>query len=38
MLSLPGEYGDISKRMSFDDAKANFFRAARHGERSVQLD
>jgi CBS domain-containing protein len=31
MLSLPDEYGDISKRMSFDDAKANFFAAARHG-------
>jgi CBS domain-containing protein len=31
MLSLPSEYGDISKRMSFDDAKANFFAAARHG-------
>jgi len=31
MLSLPGEYGDISKRMTFDDAKANFFAAARHG-------
>lgn len=31
MLSLPVEYGDISKRMSFDDAKANFFAAARHG-------
>jgi CBS domain-containing protein/gamma-glutamyl:cysteine ligase YbdK (ATP-grasp superfamily) len=31
MLSLPSEYGDISKRMSFDDAKANFFSAARHG-------
>ncbi|HAF15692.1 MAG TPA: hypothetical protein DCK93_07420 [Blastocatellia bacterium] len=31
MLSLPVEYGDISKRMIFDDAKANFFRAARHG-------
>jgi CBS domain-containing protein len=31
MLSLPVEYGDISKRMSFDDAKANFFTAARHG-------
>jgi CBS domain-containing protein len=31
MLSLPHEYGDISKRMSFDDAKANFFAAARHG-------
>jgi len=31
MLSLPTEYGDISKRMSFDDAKENFFTAARHG-------
>ena len=31
MLALPSEYGDISKCMSFDDAKANFFGAARHG-------
>ena len=31
MLSLPGEYGAISKRMSFDEAKTNFFAAARHG-------
>lgn len=31
MLSLPSEYGEISKQMSFDDAKANFFAAARHG-------
>ncbi len=31
MLSLPSEYGDISERMIFDDAKANFFAAARHG-------
>ena len=31
MLALPKEYGDISKRMLFDDAKMNFFRAARHG-------
>ncbi|HEY8204427.1 MAG TPA: CBS domain-containing protein [Pyrinomonadaceae bacterium] len=31
MLALPEEYGDVAKRMSFDDAKANFFRAARHG-------
>ena len=31
MLSLPSEYGDVSKRMLFDDAKANFFAAARHG-------
>jgi CBS domain-containing protein len=31
MLSLPQEYGDIARRMIFDDAKSNFFRAARHG-------
>jgi CBS domain-containing protein/gamma-glutamyl:cysteine ligase YbdK (ATP-grasp superfamily) len=31
MLSLPNEYGDVSKIMSFDDAKENFFTAARHG-------
>jgi len=31
MLSLPGEFGDVAKLMSFDDAKANFFAAARHG-------
>jgi CBS domain-containing protein/gamma-glutamyl:cysteine ligase YbdK (ATP-grasp superfamily) len=31
MLALPQEYGEVSKRMSFDDAKSNFFRAARHG-------
>ena len=31
MLALPQEYGDIAQRMSFDDAKSNFFRAARHG-------
>ena len=31
MLSLPAEYGDISKRMNFDEAKENFFGAARHG-------
>ncbi len=31
MLSLPDEYGEVSKVMAFDDAKANFFAAARHG-------
>ena len=31
MLALPEEYGDIARRMTFDDAKANFFAAARHG-------
>lgn len=31
MVALPQEYGDIAPQMSFDDAKLNFFRAARHG-------
>jgi CBS domain-containing protein/gamma-glutamyl:cysteine ligase YbdK (ATP-grasp superfamily) len=31
MAALPNVYGDIARRMSFDDAKMNFFRAARHG-------
>src|SRR6185369_10036634 len=31
MVALPPAYGKISKRMEFDDAKLNFFRAARHG-------
>jgi CBS domain-containing protein/gamma-glutamyl:cysteine ligase YbdK (ATP-grasp superfamily) len=31
MLALPQEYGDVAKRMRFDDAKSNFFSAARHG-------
>ncbi len=31
MAALPHAYGEISKRMAFDDAKMNFFRAARHG-------
>lgn len=31
MAALPAEYGDVSKRMRFDDAKANFFAAARYG-------
>ena len=31
MLALPSEYGDVAQRMVFDNAKSNFFRAARHG-------
>lgn len=31
LVALPQEYGDIAKQMSFDEAKANFFAAARHG-------
>ncbi len=31
MVAVPAVYGEISGRMAFDDAKMNFFRAARHG-------
>ncbi|HKC63583.1 MAG TPA: glutamate-cysteine ligase family protein [Pyrinomonadaceae bacterium] len=31
MAALPKEYGEIERRMAFDDAKSNFFAAARHG-------
>jgi CBS domain-containing protein/gamma-glutamyl:cysteine ligase YbdK (ATP-grasp superfamily) len=31
MVAGPGTYGDITKRLSFDAAKENFFAAARHG-------
>jgi CBS domain-containing protein/gamma-glutamyl:cysteine ligase YbdK (ATP-grasp superfamily) len=31
MVAVPQVYGDVAKRMEFDDAKLNFFRAARHG-------
>jgi len=31
MCALGDEYGDITKAMSFDDAKENFFAAARYG-------
>src|SRR6185503_16661397 len=31
MAALPQAYGEIAKQMAFDDAKMNFFRAARHG-------
>ena len=31
MVAWPQEYGEIASRMSFDDARSNFFRAARHG-------
>ena len=31
MVALPQVYGEIRHRMAFDDAKMNFFRAARHG-------
>ncbi|MEW6128976.1 MAG: CBS domain-containing protein [Acidobacteriota bacterium] len=31
MNALPDEYGDVRQIMSFDDAKENFYAAARHG-------
>src|SRR6185503_4513768 len=31
MVAVPQAYGEIATRMAFDDAKLNFFRAARHG-------
>jgi CBS domain-containing protein/gamma-glutamyl:cysteine ligase YbdK (ATP-grasp superfamily) len=31
MQALPGVYGEIDRLMPFDDAKANFLAAARHG-------
>jgi CBS domain-containing protein/gamma-glutamylcysteine synthetase len=31
MTALPAEYGAIEKLLPFDDAKGNFFAAARHG-------
>jgi len=31
MVALPHEYGEIAQRMSFNDAKGNFFAAARYG-------
>lgn len=31
MVAVPQVYGEIATRMAFDDAKLNFFRAARHG-------
>ncbi len=34
MMALPKEYGDVTKRMSFDDAKDNFYSVARYGFKS----
>jgi CBS domain-containing protein/gamma-glutamylcysteine synthetase len=31
MVELPAEFGDITRYMSFDEAKSNFFNAARYG-------
>jgi CBS domain-containing protein len=34
VTALPEEYGDVTEKMSFDDAKNNFFSAARFGLKS----
>ncbi len=34
MMALPEEYGDVTEKMSFDDAKNNFFTTARYGLKS----
>jgi CBS domain-containing protein len=34
LVSLPEEFGDVSGKLAFDDAKTNFFSAARNGLRS----
>ncbi len=31
MTALPAEFGEVDRLMSFDEAKGNFFAAARHG-------
>ena len=37
MTALPGECGEIEKLMTFDDAKNNFFAAARQFESAIDL-
>jgi CBS domain-containing protein/gamma-glutamyl:cysteine ligase YbdK (ATP-grasp superfamily) len=37
MTALPEEFGDVTRRMSFDSAKTNFFNAARYGLQSQIL-
>ena len=34
MMALPEEFGDVTNKLSFDDAKTNFFGAARFGLKS----
>ena len=35
MAALPDEYGDVAARVDFDDAKNNFYSAARHGLKAM---
>lgn len=37
MIALPEEYGDVSERMAFEDAKDNFYSAARYGLKSQMV-
>ena len=37
VVALADEYGDVTEQMSFDDAKSNFFAAARFGLKSQIL-
>jgi CBS domain-containing protein len=37
MVALPAEFGDVTKLISFDSAKANFFNAARYGLGSQMM-
>ncbi len=37
MTALPEEFGDVTKKMSFDDAKMNFFNAAQNGLKTQIL-
>lgn len=34
MMAMPAEFGDVTRKMSFDDAKQNFFSTARFGLKS----
>lgn len=37
MMALPQEFGDVTKKMTFDDARNNFFTAARYGLKSQMV-
>jgi CBS domain-containing protein/gamma-glutamylcysteine synthetase len=37
MMALPEEFGDITRKMSFDEARNNFFTAARYGLKSQMV-
>jgi CBS domain-containing protein len=37
MMALPEEFGDVTRKMSFDEARSNFFTAARYGLKSQMV-